>query len=430
MSDWVPPSGAAGEPPPDEQRPPAGPPAPVPAPAYGAPVPLPPPPGYPAPPGGPQQPYPHQPYPQQGYPPPYPGPYGTGYQPAYGPPPPGGRAAPARQPQEASTEPLEYHEVLRGGREGWWWALLGLPVVAIAFLVAQLAIMVPFVVVAVADGEDVMTAVEGLADFTDPTPSAMIFLLLNLAVLIPIVWLTVRVVHDLKPGWTSSVRPRIRWSYFGVCLVLALVALMASLGVSVLLQGSGEATGGEVIQEFDSRTRDLALVILLLTPFQAAGEEYGFRGYLTQAFGALFAFLGPIGARILAVLAPATLFALAHGSQSVPVFFDRFAFGVVAGVLVIVTGGLEAGIAMHVLNNYLAFGAALATGTLAESLQPTGGSWSMIPATLTQSLVYLALAWFVARKMGMSNRTDPAVLAASRGLVYRGPSVPPAAVRQ
>ena len=31
------------------------------------------------------------------------------------------------------------------------------------------------------------------------------------------------------------------------------------------------------------RTRDLALVVLLLTPLQAAGEEYGFRGYLTQA---------------------------------------------------------------------------------------------------------------------------------------------------
>ena len=40
------------------------------------------------------------------------------------------------------------------------------------------------------------------------------------------------------------------------------------------------------------------------------------------------------------MLVPALIFALAHGlSQDWPVFFDRFAFGVVAGILVIRTGG-------------------------------------------------------------------------------------------
>ena len=63
-----------------------------------------------------------------------------------------------------------------------------------------------------------------------------------------------------------------------------------------------------------------------------------------------------------------------------------------AGVLVVLTGGLEAGIAMHVLNNWLAFGLALAFGDMASSLNPTGGTWWSIPVTLTQSLVYLGLA--------------------------------------
>ena len=54
----------------------------------------------------------------------------------------------------------------------------------------------------------------------------------------------------------------------------------------------------------------------------------------------------------------------------------------------------------------------------------------MIPATLTQSLVYLGLAWLIARRMGLATRTDPAVLAASRGLVYRVPSVPGTAPQQ
>ena len=94
----------------------------------------------------------------------------------------------------------------------------------------------------------------------------------------------------------------------------------------------------------------------------------------------------------MAVVGPALLFALAHGAQDPPVFFDRFAFGVVAGVLVIATGGLEAGIAMHVLNNWLAFGLALAFGDMGSTLNPTGGTWWSLPVTLTQSLVYLGLA--------------------------------------
>ena len=73
-------------------------------------------------------------------------------------------------------------------------------------------------------------------------------------------------------------------------------------------------------------------------------------------------------------------------------------------MLVVLTGGLEAGIAMHVLNNWLAFGLALAFGDMASTLNPTGGSWWSIPVTLTQSLVYLGLALLVARRMGLRRR--------------------------
>ena len=93
-----------------------------------------------------------------------------------------------------------------------------------------------------------------------------------------------------------------------------------------------------------------------------------------------------------------------------------------AGVLVVLTGGLEAGIAMHVLNNWLAFGLALAYGDMASSLNPTGGSWWSIPVTLTQSLVYLGLALTVARRMGLADRTDPAELVAPGARVYGFPA--------
>jgi hypothetical protein len=77
---------------------------------------------------------------------------------------------------------------------------------------------------------------------------------------------------------------------------------------------------------------------------------------------------------------------------------------------------------MHVLNNFLAFGLALAYSDMGTALNPTGGSWWSIPVTLTQSLVYLGLAVLVARRMGLGTTAEPAVLAASQGRVYRFPS--------
>ena len=106
---------------------------------------------------------------------------------------------------------------------------------------------------------------------------------------------------------------------------------------------------------------------------------------------------------------------LAHGlGQSVPVFIDRLAFGLVAGVLVIVTGGLEAGIAMHVLNNFVAYGVLLAFGDMATALDPPDGNWWTVLVTVVRSVVYVAIAAGAARALGLRTRGGPAELEASR----------------
>jgi uncharacterized protein len=304
---------------------------------------------------------------------------------------------------------LSYYLILLGGRPGWWRPAVGVVALVIGMLiVAPIVWQIPFVFGFAATGEPVVSSVEEMLDLENPTPLGLAYLNIVLATAIPLTWLIIRVVHGLRPRWLASVLPRLRWRYLAACLGLALLALVVTIAVSALLPA--QETGAEVsgdLNAFTSTTRDFLLVVLLLTPLQAAGEEYAFRGYLTQAFGGIFRHPVP------AVVAPAILFALAHGvGQSVPIFFDRFAFGLVAGTLVILTGGLEAGIAMHVLNNWLAFGLALAFGDMGSSLNPTGGSWWSIPVTLTQSLVYLGLALLVARHMGLATRTDPIVLEA------------------
>ncbi|NPD03164.1 CPBP family intramembrane metalloprotease [Nocardioides sp. zg-1308] len=295
-----------------------------------------------------------------------------------------------------------YHQLHRVGRPGVWRSLVGavLLLLTVFGLVPLVAGLVAFALL-LATGSTSDEAAAVLDVTAEATPAGLALLNVVIAAAIPATFAVTWWLHRLKPRWVSSVAPRIRWRYLFVCVGLSVVALVASLLVALLLPvAPGEAPIGEV-NDFTARTRDFLIVILLLTPLQAAGEEYLFRGYLTQAFGSLV--WARRASQALAVLGPALIFALFHGlSQDWPVFFDRFAFGVVAGILVIRTGGLEAPIAMHVLNNFLAFGLALAFGDLTTALNATGGSsWWMILSTLTQSLVYLALASWVARAMGL-----------------------------
>jgi membrane protease YdiL (CAAX protease family) len=319
-------------------------------------------------------------------------------------------------------EGLPYHRIHEAGLPGEWRPVVGVILAAVGLLVVgSLIALVPFVVWYVASGAQVSDSITRLVDLDHPTPAGLAYLNLTLSTMIPISWFLNRTLHGLRPRWLASVGPRIRWRFLFACLGVAVVALIATVVVSAVVPGQSDDVSTHA-NAFTSTTRDYLLVLLFLTPFQAAGEEYLFRGYLTQAFGGLTGYLnrgsGRISRAAVAVVPPAVLFGLAHGlGQSPPVFFDRFAFGLVAGTLVVLTGGLEAGIAMHVLNNWLAFGLALAYGDMASTLNPTGGSWWSIPVTLTQSLVYLGLAVLVARRMGLSTMTTGPILEPSASRV-------------
>ena len=307
----------------------------------------------------------------------------------------------------------QYHELHRVGRPGWWRSVVG-SVLLLVLVFGAVPLLFGLVVTGVllAAGSSVAEATSALDVSQETTPLGLAVLNVVLGLGILATWFVAWLMHRLKPRWLSSIAPRLRWRYLLVCVPLSFVALFASLAVAVLFSSFFPVPEGQVpeggLNEFTARTRDFLIVIALLTPFQAAGEEYVFRGYLTQAFGSLFA--DRRVSLVLAVLAPAFIFALFHGlSQDLPVFIDRLAFGIVAGILVIRTGGLEAAIAMHVLNNFAAFGLALAFGDLTEALTASaGGTWWTLPSTLTQSVTYLLMASWVAKAMGLVDR-GPAV---------------------
>lgn len=183
------------------------------------------------------------------------------------------------------------------------------------------------------------------------SPFGMVMLQLALASLIPVMALVVVTVNRVRPGYLFSVAGGMRWKPFLVFLPAGFIVLNAVLWISNALTNTPF--------EYHPQAGFAAylVAILLTSPLQAAAEEVFFRGYLLQALGAV------ASSKWVGIIASALVFALFHGTQNAWLFGSRFAFGVLAGYLVVRTGGLEAGIAAHVANNVSAFiYAGLSTG--------------------------------------------------------------------
>jgi len=319
------------------------------------------------------------------------------------------------------AEPTAYPLILRTWAYSWWQPVVGLLVMVAGALILVPIVMLPVLAIGIAiQGGDFAHEFDAALQQAKITPAALLYLNLTLAGMIPVAWGVVRALHRLRPRWLMSVRPGVRWRFFAACLGLSIVALVAQLVVGALLPEDANDLGGH-LQPVNGTMIALALVVLVSTPLQAMGEEYGFRGYAMQAFGALGdGIAGRLGltraraeraAIVTAIVFSSVLFALAHGTQNFPLFFDRLAFGLLAGYLVYRTGGLEAGIALHIWNNLIAFGFGIAFGQVQQQLTETEASWWNLPLTVTQNGVYLVLVILVARRMGIDNRTRPPVLA-------------------
>jgi membrane protease YdiL (CAAX protease family) len=311
-------------------------------------------------------------------------------------------APPPPLPDFPHPEPRPYHLMLRTWNYATWRPIVGIVVVIVGMLIVAPLVLLPVLALGVAvEGGPFWENFQKAATLATVDPAALLYLNLVLGSMILVTWFVMRVFHRMRPRWLMSVRPGIRWKFFFACLGLAVVALAAQVLVGTLLPGNVEGDMSGKLNDFTASSAAIAIIVIFTTPLQAAGEEYVFRGYLMQAFGALFRY------KWVAILLTATLFAFAHGVQNFPLFFDRFMFGLIAGWAVTLTGGLEAGIALHILNNFLAFGMAVAFGDLTQTLNVSHVSWWNIVLTLTQSGVYLGLVVLVARRMGLQTETRP-----------------------
>jgi uncharacterized protein len=315
-------------------------------------------------------------------------------------------------PSSPGPRLLPYHRLGHADPEHRWWKpLVELLLFGAFYLVLTIVFGIVWAVgIMAVRGEEALDEVflGGMElDMMDPAIFFMLFF--SLVLMIPAL-LAARAIMGPRPlGLLLSVTGRLRWGFLGRCLLVALAVYAVGHAAAALVEYAllGSLTAPQPVEGFWW----LIAMIVLVVPLQCAAEELVFRGYLLQTVGRW------LRRPVFAILLPVPLFTFGH-------LYDTWgllavaAMAVVAGYLTWRTGGLEAAIALHVVNNVIAtlFGALGLSDPDAEE-----SSWVALALSAGMQLLF---AWLVvrgARRRGVEvTRTvhpprPPVLLAAAPG---------------
>ncbi|MFJ6694934.1 lysostaphin resistance A-like protein [Streptomyces sp. NPDC091272] len=324
--------------------------------------------------------------------------------PGWPPPRPGRAATPLPPPAPAATPAppgSRYDEQARNGRQTRQGRTAEIFLAVLLLAGVTIAVTVAGAVLALALGLDAPDP-ESEQLFANPVADQAITLI-GLAVATPAVLLAVRLCGHRPMGTVSSVTGKLRLGWLGRCALVAFPLMTLQLGLLLLWTYLSEnpADGGEQAVEFESWPVLLASLVVLwaLVPFQAAAEEYVFRGWLVQAFGAWLRNPWP------GIVVASLLFALAHGFGETTGFALLLYSALWWGWLVLRTGGLEATIALHTANNVLTFTVAAVFGELSDTGTAADAPWQALVLELLFAPAYCLLIARMARRRAIATTT-------------------------
>jgi membrane protease YdiL (CAAX protease family) len=238
---------------------------------------------------------------------------------------------------EHPITPVEYHRGLVSDKRR-----IGRGILAIVLLVGGMQIFA-LTLTAIAALVDTVIGTEARAGYTPLVNAAGAF---SIALLIPWSMLIQRWLYGVRGGSLSSVLSHFRFDLFGRTLVVL-------LPVIVVFQIVYYQTPLPQTTWTWHDTLLLVATALALTPFQAAGEEYGFRGLILRVVGSWTrsARLG----LVLAITISSVLFALVHFSTSGLLNGWYIVFAVGTAWITWRTGGLEIAVVLHAVYNATQF---------------------------------------------------------------------------
>ena len=275
---------------------------------------------------------------------------------------------------EQRNEPFENH--YRTAHDRWWMGLVGIIATIVVFFAVSIVGGIIAVAIDIATGaisqEDAMVG--------KITNTPLLLLTVNLSLILGglVALLAHRVLH--KQPWSRmfSVLPRMRWKWWGLSLACTVPLFALYMGVGFLLDNSAIQGSGDSSFTFDGTAVAYLLIIVLTTPFQAAAEEVMFRSYIPRVFGSWIPRVGGIVGVIVATI----LFTLAHGASDPWLWAYYAVFGLVMAALTHFSGGIEAPVVVHAVNNVTMFIVALFSGEMSNAFdraEGTGGAFMLFP---------------------------------------------------
>jgi CAAX amino terminal protease family. len=321
--------------------------------------------------------------------------------------------------EAVAPPPLPYHRLLRAlPSYRWWKPLLALLITAVLWAIFTSLVVLVGVVIAVVQGRidfsTTQSATTGLlrlfavVDAGDPLSVSIG--LIGVATLLPATLLGYRIVGLRPLAVLRSVQFRFRWRWLGFSLLPALAVTVAATLLQFFVLPLFIGGGGVVAPTIPLGTFLIcALIVLVVTPMQAAAEEFAFRGLITQMFG------GWLRSAPLVIVLSAIPFAAAHtqylsdGGSLTWATADVALFALVAGFVTWRTGGIESSIALHAINNTVAFLTLASSigGTTSTSSNAGGDPLPLFLSFLVSVVTMVPYAIWIdraARRRGIQNR--------------------------
>lgn len=295
--------------------------------------------------------------------------------------------------------PVEYHQMLRTPRARWWKGLLAIVAFVIGYLVISAILQLGAIGIDVATGRVESAAL--LQGKLTLTPTLLLSVNLTNALAIPLSMLLQRLFWGQKGRWLHSVTGAFRWRLMVRSLVIVVPVWVLYVVIGALTAPRAPAAN------LTTESIVLLVVVVLTTPLQAAGEEYGARGLLNRAAGSWAA--NPRTALILGTLLSSALFMVAHGAGDPWLIVFYFLFGVGLSLVTWRTGGLEVAVVIHTVNNMVLFVVTIVSGQdLSAALDRsngTGGPEILVPMAMLAVMV--AGIWWLARRTGVVHTFTP-----------------------
>ena len=261
----------------------------------------------------------------------------------------------------------------------WYKPLITIVLVAVLYFVFQIILALVFNAIY---GENIFNGIiNGGYETLNTSDASVYFSYLSLAVFIPVIYIASKIVRDRPFSSYASSRGGWDWKLYFKCLIIPLVIYLVYSTISIM---TGNESGG------NSQVSLIAMIIsLFLIPVQCIAEEYVFRGLLMQTFGSWFKI------PILAIVVQAIFFAVGHSYNSLGVISVGIS-GLIYGLLAWRTNGLEAGAAIHSINNLMTF-YLVALGL--TSLSSAMSAWDFVIDVLI-SLFSVAALYYIGNKKG------------------------------